>query len=68
MLFELKIGWRYLYRGAPSQPLLLGTAGAVVFGLLGLGLLLGSSGSTVGVFVLILGMLGATAGLLLSFF
>jgi lipoprotein-releasing system permease protein len=69
MLFELKIGWRYLHRGTPSQSLLLGAAVGVVFVLLGVYLLLSSGGSSpLGVFTLIIGMLGTTAGLLLAFF
>jgi lipoprotein-releasing system permease protein len=69
MLFELKIGWRYLHRGTPSRPLLLGAAVGVAFVLLGVYLLLTSGGSSpLGVFTLIIGMLGATAGVLLAFF
>jgi lipoprotein-releasing system permease protein len=69
MLFELKIGWRYLHRGTPSRPLLLVAAVGVALVLLGVYLLLSSGGSSpVGVITLIVGMLATTAGLLLAFF
>jgi lipoprotein-releasing system permease protein len=69
MLFELKIGWRYLYRGHPSRSLLTGAAGGVAAVLLGVYLLLSSDGSSpLGVVTLIAGMLGTTVCLLLAFF
>lgn len=68
MSYELTIGWRYLYRGAPSRKLLTGAAVGALLIALAVYLLLSSSGSSpAGVVILALGMLSTTACLLLAF-
>ncbi|WP_199351121.1 ABC transporter permease [Haliangium ochraceum] len=68
-MYELTIGWRYLYRGNPSRRLLLGAGLGFLALLLGVYLLLSSDGSSpVGVVALVTGMLTTTACLMLAFF
>ncbi|WP_428268122.1 ABC transporter permease [Haliangium sp.] len=69
VLFELKIGWRYLYRGRPERNLMVGAGVGLAVILLGVYLLLTSGGSSpVGVVTVITGMLGTSVCLLLAFF
>jgi lipoprotein-releasing system permease protein len=67
--YELRTGLRYLYRRSRPRSTLFGLAGSILVTLLGLGILLSADGhSTVGVTVLVVGMLASTLFLLLSFF
>lgn len=69
VLFELNIGWRYLYRGEPPRRMLLGAAVGLGAVLLGVYLLLTSGGdSPAGVLTLIGGMLTITVCALLAVF
>jgi lipoprotein-releasing system permease protein len=67
--FELRIGWRYLYRGKRSNRAAMGLLSGVALILLGITLLVASGGdSAIGVVTLVAGMLAAVVFTLLSFF
>ncbi len=69
MPYELRIGWRYLYRRSHARTTLIGLAVSLLLCGLGVWILLGATGqSTLGVATLIVGMLASTLFLLLSFF
>ena len=69
MPYELRIGWRYLYRRSHARTTLIGLAVSLLVTGAGLWILLGATGqSTLGVATLIVGMLASTLFLLLSFF
>jgi lipoprotein-releasing system permease protein len=58
--YELRIGWRYLYRGAHDKKHLVGLAVSVALGLIGAALFFSSGGASgLGVVALFLGMLGS---------
>ncbi|HUH05160.1 MAG TPA: ABC transporter permease [Kofleriaceae bacterium] len=69
MSYELRIGWRYIYRGRQSWRPIIGLL--VSLGLIGLGFTLlftADGGSTLGVAALAAGMFGAVLFFLLLFF
>ena len=69
MSYELRIGWRYLYRGVGARKHLVGLAVSVALALIGGALFLATSGSSgAGVFALAGGMFGACVFALLYFF
>ena len=69
MGYELRIAWRYIYRGASSRRPIVGLLVSLVVTAIGLALLLTSEGgSSLGVFALVGGMLGSALFFLLLFF
>jgi lipoprotein-releasing system permease protein len=66
--YEVKIGWRYLY-GGKKDPLLLAMAGGSMgISLIGLAILYGSSGNSLGVLMFVLGLIATFVFTLLSLF
>lgn len=69
MGYELRIAWRYIYRGAASRRPIVGLLVSLAVTALGMALLLTSDGgSSIGVFALVGGMLGTALFFLLLFF
>ncbi len=68
MRYELKIGWRYLYGGKRDRVMAVLSGASLVISLVGLAILLMSSGSSVGVLMFVLGMISAAVFGLLSVF
>ncbi len=66
--YELGIGWRYLYGGKRDPMMLAFAGGSALITLAGLGVLLLSSGSTIGVLMFVLGLISTAVFLLLSLF
>ena len=66
--FEGGIGWRYLYGGKKDPMMLALAGGSALITLAGLGILLLSSGSTIGVVMFVLGLISMAVFLLLSLF
>jgi lipoprotein-releasing system permease protein len=66
--YEGGIGWRYLYGGKKDPMMLALAGGSAVITLAGLGVLLLSSGSTIGVLMFVLGLISTCVFLLLSLF
>jgi len=68
VLYELKIGWRYLYGGKKDKLLLAMAGGAALLSLGGLGILMSSSGNSAGVLMFVLGLIATAIFTLLSVF
>ncbi|MGN6106234.1 MAG: ABC transporter permease [Kofleriaceae bacterium] len=68
MRYEIKIGWRYLYGGKHDRLMMWLAAGAFVISLIGLAILLASSGNPVGVLMFVLGLMTTAVFGLLSVF
>ncbi|MDQ3367760.1 MAG: ABC transporter permease [Myxococcota bacterium] len=68
MRYEVKIGWRYLYGGRHDRGMLMLSALSLLVTLGGLGILLLSSGNSVGVLMFVLGMISTSIFALLSLF
>ncbi|MBA3817934.1 MAG: ABC transporter permease [Deltaproteobacteria bacterium] len=68
MRYEVKIGWRYLYGGRHDRGMLMLAAVSLLVTLGGLGILLLSSGNSVGVLMFVLGMISTSIFALLSLF
>ncbi len=66
--YEGGIGWRYLYGGKKDPMMLALAGGSAAITLAGLGVLLLSSGSTIGVLMFVLGLISTAVFLLLSAF
>jgi lipoprotein-releasing system permease protein len=66
--YEFKIGWRYLYGGKKDRLMMMLALAALVVTGAGLGILLVSSGNSVGVLMFILGMISAAVFGLMSVF
>ena len=68
MRYEIKIGWRYLYGGKHDRLMVALSGGSLVVSLVGLVILLASSGSSAGVLMFVLGLISAAVFGLLSIF
>ena len=68
MLYEAKIGWRYLYGGTKDRRLLGFAAVAGVISLGGLVILMSSSGNSLGVLMFVVGLIASAVCTLLSVF
>jgi lipoprotein-releasing system permease protein len=66
--YEIKIGWRYLYGGKHDRLMMQLSGGSFAIALAGLAILLSSSGSSIGVFMFVLGLISAAVFGLLSVF
>jgi lipoprotein-releasing system permease protein len=67
-MFDLRVGWRYLYSGRRDRVMLIGAAGSAGISLVGLVLMLAGIGGPVGVLALVLGLIStAICGLLAVF-
>jgi lipoprotein-releasing system permease protein len=66
--YEIKIGWRYLYGGKRDRLMLWLSGGSAVLSLIGLAILLATSGGSAGVLTFVLGLIStAVFGLLAVF-
>jgi lipoprotein-releasing system permease protein len=66
--YELKIGWRYLYGGKHDRLMMALSGGSLAISIIGLVILLTSSGSSPGVLMFVLGLVAAAVFALLSVF
>jgi len=66
--YELKIGWRYLYGGKHDRLMMWLSAASFAISLVGLAILLTSSGSSAGVLMFVLGLISTAVFGLLSVF
>ena len=67
-IFEVRVGWRYLYNGRRDRGMLSGAAISAGVSVVGLGLMLAGVGGPVGVFALVLGMISTAVFGLLAIF
>ncbi len=69
MRYEARIGWRYLYGGKREPLMLIGAGGSLLITLIGLVILLTSTGgNTAGVLMFVLGLISTSVFALLSIF
>lgn len=68
MRYEILVGWRYLYGGKRDRLMLMLAAVSLVLCLAGLGVLVASAGSSIGVLMFVLGMISTAVFGLMSVF
>jgi lipoprotein-releasing system permease protein len=67
-MFELRVGWRYVYSGRRDRAMLIGAGVSGAISLVGLALMLAAIGGPVGVLMLVLGVVSASVLGLLAVF
>jgi lipoprotein-releasing system permease protein len=66
--YEINIGWRYLYGGKRDRLMMWLSGGSFLVSLVGLAIILTSSGSSLGVLMFVLGLVGTAAFGLVALF